>query len=86
MGARSNAFPAIPDALTTRLADGVDAFHALRDALRAGGQGKLALLDGKEDQDPATLLDEALVNPDGRHYNLGGTLALSLLASASSNW
>ena len=86
LGARATSFPAIPDALTARLADGVDAFHALRDALRAGGQGKLALLDAKEDDNPGALLAEALINPDGRYYNLAGTLALSLLASSSSNW
>lgn len=68
-----------------RLADGTDAFFAVRDVLRAAAQGKLAGFDRQPDSNPGSLLDERLVNPDGRHYSLLETLGLSILAGASAN-
>jgi hypothetical protein len=76
----------MPDPTFVRLADGVEAFHAIREQLRAGGLGRIERLwtGVTPGATPITPLDQRLADPDGEEFDLVGTLALSGIASLGS--
>lgn len=73
------ASPAIPAATRVRLTDGVDAFHAIRDVLRAGGLGRIMPLWNPGTSTPIS--PPSLPNPDGEEFSLAQTLAVTTLAA-----
>lgn len=82
----TNSFGTMPDPTFIRLADGVEAFYAVREWLVAGGLGKIERLwngitPGVTAVPPVSL---DLGNPDGIEFDLLGTLALSVLTGLNS--
>ncbi len=77
-----SAFGHMPDPTWVRLADGIEAFHAIRERLRAGGLGRIERLWSGET--PGTPLAQALADPDGEEFNLVGALAIAGLAGLSA--
>jgi hypothetical protein len=76
--------PRMPDPTWVRLRDGVEAFHAIRSVLRAGGLGRIERLGGAFG--PAVNPPPAhVVNPDGREFDLITTLALQFIAQAAGS-
>ena len=80
---------AMADASWVRLRDGVEAFHAIRAMLRAGGLGRIeplwnGILPGVTPVSTATVSID-LANPDGEDFNLAAVLAESTLA-ALNRW
>jgi hypothetical protein len=73
------ASPAIPAATRVRLSDGVDAFHVIRDVLRAGGLGRIMPLWNPGTSIPIS--PPSLPNPDGEEFSLAQTLAVTTLAA-----
>lgn len=72
-----------PDPTYTRLADGVEAFHAVRELLIAGGLGKVERLwnghtEGVTYVDPDGVSRD-VADPEGKEYDLAGTLLLGLV-------
>jgi hypothetical protein len=70
-----------------RLADGVEAFHEIREVLRGGGLGKIAALTppdpiGRPPTTPPPAID--VVNPDGETYDLAQTLLALAFASGAA--
>jgi hypothetical protein len=70
-----------------RLADGVEAFHEIREILRGGGLGKIAALTppdpiGRPPTTPAPDID--VVNADGETYDLAQTLLALAFASGAA--
>lgn len=82
----SSPFGTMPNPTFVRLADGLEAFHAIREQLVAGGLGRIDRLWTGETPgvSPITPLSQNLADPDGEEFDLFGTLALSGLASLSS--
>jgi hypothetical protein len=82
----ASLFGPMPDPTFVRLADGVEAFHAIREQLRAGGLGRIERLwtGVTPGATPITPLDQRLADPDGEEFDLVGTLALSGIASLGS--
>jgi hypothetical protein len=82
----SNAFGTIPHPVFVQLNDGVQAFHAVREMLVAGGLGRITRLwNGKipnaPEITPATI-DQA--NPDGLEFDVLSALAIGTLAGLQS--
>jgi hypothetical protein len=77
-----SVFGHMPDPTWARLADGVEAFHAIRERLRAGGLGRIERLWTGETPGatPMAPLSQALADPDGEEFNLVGALAIASLA------
>ncbi|MCY1054688.1 hypothetical protein [Nannocystis sp. SCPEA4] len=71
-----------PEPTFARLADGVEAFYAIRELLIPGGLGKIERLwNGHTEGLPEVApegVPEAVANPEGKEYDLAGTLALNL--------
>ena len=82
-GPETTPFPAIPDARWIRLGDLDDAAGVVRDALIAGGLGKIEpLWKGETPGVPAPVAaDEALANPEGLEFPIADALATAILAS-----
>ena len=83
------AAPAVPSALPSsswvRLDDGVEAFHQIREFLRAGGMGRIERLASPDPVGrPAAPGPIDAVDPDGETLDLPQLLALLLLAGAAS--
>lgn len=77
--------PMLPSSAFVRLADGVEAFHQIREVLRGGGLGRIARLAPAEPAGrPASPGPIDAVNPDGETVNLPVLLALLVLAGAAS--
>jgi hypothetical protein len=76
-------FGPMPDPAFVRLADGVEAFRAIREQLRVGGLGRIERLwtGITPGVTPVTPLDQRLADPDGEEFDLVGTLALSDIAA-----
>lgn len=76
----------LPDPSFVRLADGVGAFHVIREQLVAGGLGRIERLWSGVTPGVAAItpLDQRLADPDGEEFDLAGTLALAVLAAQSS--
>jgi hypothetical protein len=83
--AAPGAPPALPPSSFVRLADGVEAFHEIREMLRAGGLGRIARLAPPEPlDDTASPGPIDAVNPDGETVDLPVLLALLALAGSAS--
>jgi hypothetical protein len=82
----TNSFGTMPDPTFIRLADGVEAFYAVREGLVAGGLGKIERLWNGElpGVTPVPPISLDLGNPDGIEFDLLGTLALAVLAGLNS--
>lgn len=70
-----------------RLADGVEAFHEIRETLRGSGNGRIARLtpanpDGRPPTSPPADID--VVNPDSETYDLAQTLLMLAFASGAA--
>jgi hypothetical protein len=77
--------PALPSSSHLRLADGVEAFHEIRETLRAGGLGRIDLLAPPEPPGrPASPGPADVVNPDSETVDLPTLLATLALAGAAS--
>lgn len=79
--------PPLPASSFVRLADGVEAFHEIREMLRGGGQGKITRLTpadpiGRPPTSPAPNID--VVNPDSETYDLAQTLVTLAFASGAA--
>ncbi len=79
-------FGPMPDPSFVRLADGVGAFHVIRELLVAGGLGRIERLWSGTTPGTAPIapMDARLADPDGEEFDLAGTLALAVLAAQSS--
>ena len=79
-------FGAMPDPSFVRLADGVGAFHVIREQLVAGGLGRIERLWSgvTPGTTPITPLSQDLADPDGEDFDLAGPLALAAIAALSS--
>jgi hypothetical protein len=79
--------PPLPSSSYIRLADGVEAFHEIREVLRGGGLGKITRLSPEEPvgRPPTTPTpDRDVVNPDSESYNFAQTLATLAFASGAA--
>ena len=76
----------MPNPTFVRLADGVEAFHAIREQLIAGGLGRIERLwtGNTPGVTPITPLAQRLADPDGEEFDLAGTMALANIASLNS--
>jgi hypothetical protein len=83
--AAPGAPPALPASGFVRLADGVEAFHEIREMLRAGGLGRIARLAPPDPLDhTASPGPIDAVNPDGETVDLPVLFALLALAGSAS--
>ncbi|MBO3752418.1 hypothetical protein J5X84_40715 [Streptosporangiaceae bacterium NEAU-GS5] len=77
--------PALPSSSLLRLADGVEAFHEIREMLRSGGLGKIERLTPAEPMGrPAAPGAADVVNPDGETLDLAQLLVILALAGSAS--
>ncbi len=79
--------PPLPTSSFIRLADGVEAFHEIREMLRGGGQGRITRLApadpvGRPATTPAPDID--VVDPDSETYDLVQTLVTLAFASGAA--
>ncbi len=77
----------LPSSSFVRLADGVEAFHEIREMLRGGGLGKITRLTpadpvGRPPTTPAPDID--VVNPDSETYDLAQTLLVLAFAAGAA--
>lgn len=77
----------LPASSFVRLADGVEAFHEIREMLRGGGQGRITRLTpadpaGRPPTTPAPDID--VVNPDSETYDFAQTLLTLAFASGAA--
>jgi hypothetical protein len=85
LGLTAPAPAALPSSSWVRLGDGVEAFHEIRELLRAGGMGRIERLASPDPVGrPAAPGPIDAVDPDGETVNLPQLLALLLLAGAAS--
>lgn len=87
-GGAQSPFGLMPHPTFVRLADGIEAFYAIREQLVAGGLGTIERLwngrtPGVTPIDPNSVSID-LANPEGQEYDLIGTLALSAIASLNA--
>ena len=80
-------FGPMPHPDFVRLADGVEAFHVIREMLVAGGLGKIERLwngrtPGVTPIDPPSVSID-LANSDGREFDLASALITTFLASVN---
>lgn len=83
----SSGVPPLPSSSFIRLADGVEAFHEIREVLRGGGLGKISRLApadpiGRPATTPTPDID--VVNPDSETYDLAQTLLMLLFADGAA--
>lgn len=77
--------PALPSASFVRLDDGVEAFHEIRDLLRAGGLGRIERLGPSDPPGrPSSPGPTDVVNPDGETVDFAQLLVTLALAGTAS--
>lgn len=85
LGLPPTTFPQMPNANEIQLRDGVEAFHAIRAILIAGGLGRIECLWNGVTEGvptiPPTSVSNELTNPDGEEFDLVSTLAIAGLSS-----
>jgi hypothetical protein len=85
--AASSGVPPLPSSSFVRLADGVEAFHEIREMLRGGGLGRITRLTpadpvGRPPTTPTP--DPDVVNPDSETYDLVRTLVTLAFAGGAA--
>lgn len=77
--------PTLPSSSYVRLGDGVEAFHEIREMLRAGGLGRIARLAPPEPENrPVSPGPVDVVDPDGESVDLPRLLLELVLAGTAS--